>query len=1147
MTAKQGGEPRTFRQWIWAWSLFVCTCLLVFISIPAKAQVLFGSVVGAVTDTTGAAIPDATVLITSLQTNDRRTVQTDRAGIYTISTVAAGTYRVSITKQGFKTFENPSAVVIANTALRVDAQLPVGSRTERVEVSGQAPGALQTDTAEVHSEISAQTLQDLPQATRSYQGIFNLIPGMAPPGGQLTGGTNNPSKSMSYSANGSGQGGSVRIEGVSANAPWGMETSTYVPSVEAIQSVNVVTGSAGAEQGFSAGASVNVQLRSGSNSLHGAFYEYNISNATEARNYFQPAGQPVPHLVDNDVGGWLSGPVIKNKLFFFGGYEGDYLRQGLNGTISVPTATMLSGDLSGSTTPIYDPNTGNPDGTGRTPFLGNIIPANRISPIVQKLIPFFPTPNLPGIENNYNLNQGFTYNLHKIDTKIDYIATSKLRISGRYAYQPYYTVAQPLYGPVLGGSSGGWAAFAAAQAGNYLQHGATLAVSASATYVASPTLIFDATFGVSRAHQLLYPTEANVRYGADVLGIPGVNVGALPWSGGMPQFTISGYGGPTFGESYPPLEYSDPVFEYTVNVTKVKGSHSIRAGVDLKRQHFNHHEHFPDSFTFSGGVTALNGGASPTPYNSVADFLLGLPQAMTNSYLNEMILIREWDFDLYARDQWQMTHKLTVNYGLRWEHYPVPTSPNGSIAFNNLQIDPNSPTLEICGQGGVPSNCGMRVSWKEFAPSLGIAYRPTNSSVVRAGYALSPSQYSETLQSVLGYPAITQNFYSGANSNLPAGSLTTGIPVPPAPDISAGTIPIPFGTGNANSAAKNYIRGYAQSYNLTYEQNLGGGFVGQVGYVGTHVINDNASSAFQTDINYGQLGGGPASQPFSKFGIFGPLAINGCGCSPPNNHQPWDKYNSLQTSLKKQFTNGFAMQLAYTWSKDMEGGILQSNFNYGNSVGRIEIPQYQSLNTSVTDLDRTNNFVVSTTYQLPFGSKKPFVNHGIGATVLGGWTVNGIFYHVSGLPFSVLADGTSCNCPGSNQRANRVKASVAKVGDGLNGNAYFDPTAFAPVTTAVFGTNGYNSLRGPGATNLDASVFRDFHIYERLSVQFRAEAFNVTNTPHFGNPGSNVAAVSYNPDGSIANLNGFSQITSLNPLGRITDPRYMRLGVRFSF
>jgi hypothetical protein len=1149
MTAKQSGEPRTLRQWVGAWSLFTCICLLGFISVPAKAQVLYGSVVGAVTDASGAAVPDATVLITSLQTNDKRSVQTDRSGIYTISTVAAGTYRVSISKHGFKTFENPGAVVLANTALRVDAQLPVGAVTETVEVTGQAAGALQTDTAEVHSEISAQTLQDLPQATRTYQGIFNLIPGMSPPGGQLTGGTNNPSKSMTYSANGSGQGGSVRIEGVSANSPWGMETSTYVPSVEAIQSVNVVTGSAGAEQGFSAGSSVNVQLRSGSNRLHGAFYEYNITNATEAHNFFQPAGQAVPHLVDNDVGGWASGPVIKNKLFFFGGYEGDYLKQGLNGTISVPTAQMLSGDLSGSPTPIYDPNTGNADGTGRTPFPGNIIPANRISPIVQKLIPFFPTPNLPGIENNYNLNQGFEYNLHKIDTKIDYNATSKLRVSGRFAYQPFYTVAQPLYGPVLGGSSGSWPAFAAAQAGNYLQHGATLAVSASATYVASPTLIFDATFGVTRAHQLLFPTEANVKYGADVLGIPGVNLGPLPWSGGMPAFGIGGYGnGATFGESYPPLEYSDPVFEYTVNVTKIKGSHSIRAGVDLKNQHFNHHEHFPDSFTFSGGVTSLNGGPnSPTPYNGVADFLLGLPQSMQSSFLSQAITIREWDYDLYARDQWQMTRKLTVNYGLRWEHYAVPTSPNGSIAYNNLVSDPTNDTLQICGQGGISSTCGMQVSWKTFAPTAGLAYRPTNSSVIRAGYALSPAQYSEALQAILGYPSITQSSYPGANSYLPAGSLTTGIPITPPPDISAGTIPIPFGTGNANSAAKNYVRGYAQSYNLTFQQNLGGGFVGQVGYVGTHVINNTGSTSAFTDINYGQLGGGVASQPFAKYGIFGPLGIIGCGCSPPNNHQPWDKYNSLQASLQKQFTKGLAMQLAYTWSKDMEGGIPASNYNYGNSVGRIEIPQYQNLNTSVSDGDRTNNLDISTTYELPLGRNKTFVNHGIGAAVLGGWTLNGVFFHVSGLPFSVLADGTSCNCPGSTQRANQMTSHVAKVGDGLNGNAYFDPTAFAPVNTVSFGTANYNSLRGPGATNLDASVFRDFHIYERLNMQFRAEAFNVTNTPHFGNPGSNTGAAIYNPDGSIASLGGFSQITSLNPLGRLIDPRYMRFGVRFSF
>jgi len=1129
MTAKRSGE--SLRQWICAWSLFVC--LLVFVSIPARAQVLFGSVVGAVTDPTGAAIPDATVLITSLETNDKRTVQTDRAGIYTISTVAAGTYRVSISKQGFQTLENPSAVVLANAALRVDAQLPVGSVSQRVEVSGQTAAVLQTDTAEVHTEISAQTLQDLPQATRTYQGVFNLIPGMTPPGGQLTGGTNNPSKSMSFSANGTDSSGqNVRIEGVGANAPWGNNATTYVPSVEAIQTVNVVTGSAGAEQGLSPGVSVNVQLRSGSNSLHGAFYEYNITTATEARNYFQPAGQAVPHLVDNTVGGWASGPIIKNKLFFFGGYEGDYLRQGLNGTISVPTAALLTGDLSGSTTPIYDPNTGNADGTGRTPFPGNIIPADRISPIVQKLIPFFPKPNLPGITNNYNLNQGNSYNLHKIDTKIDYVATSKLRVSGRYAYQPYNSVQQPLYGPVLGGASDGWPAFAAAQAGNFKEHGATLAVSASATYVASPTLIFDATFGVTRSHQLLFPTQANVRYGADVLGIPGTNVGPLPWSGGMPDFTISGYGGPTFGYSYPPLEYTDPVFEYTANVTKVKGSHSIRAGVDFRNLHFNHNERFGDSFTFSGGVTALNGGpASPNTYNAVGDFLLGLPSDMTNSFQTHQIVIREWDYDLYVRDLWQVTHKLTVNYGVRWEHYPVPTSPNGSWTYNNLESNINNPTISICGKGGNSSNCGMKVSGKLFAPSFGIAYRPTNSSVVRAGYALSPIQNSMALPQILSYPSITSSDYSGANSFVPAGSLSTGLPIFPPPDLNAGTIPLPPGIGGIRTPAKNYVRGYAQSYNLTFQQNLGGGFVGQLGYVGTHVVNNNGGFSY-TELNYGQLGGGHASQPLFPLGITSSLRGYGHG------NLPFDKYNSLQASLQKQFTNGLAMQLAYTWSKDIEGGDIN---------GRIVIPQFQALNKSVTDYDRTNNFIVSTTYQLPFGSNKAFVNHGIGAAVLGGWTLNGVFYHVSGLPFSVSAGGSSCNCPRNTVRANQVKSRVAKVGDGLNGNAYFDPTAFAPVTTVSFGTAGYNTLRGPGATNLDASVFRDFHIYERLSVQFRAEAFNVTNTPHFGNPSGDITAVNYNPDGSIASLNGFSQVTSLSPLGRLIDPRYMRFGVRFSF
>lgn len=1137
----EGCRTHKLRLLILAWTISVL--LPALISNPAVAQVLFGSLVGTVTDKSGAAVPNATVEITETQTNDTRTVQTDAGGLYTVSTVPAGTYRVNISKEGFQRFETVSVGVTANTVVRVDAQLQVGTVSQTVEVQGAAAAQLQTDTADVHSEISNHALENVPQATRSYQGILNQVPGMVPPGGQLSGGTNNPSKSMQFAANGTGvQGPNVRIEGVSATNAWVQQYTSFVPSVEAIQSINVVTNSPDAEQGLSGGPSVTVQLKSGSNGVHGAFYEYNINNATEARSYFPP--RTAAHLVDNDTGGWISGPIIPNKLFYFAGYEGDFIHQGYSGTISVPTPQMLSGDFSGSPTPIYDPSTGKADGSGKTPFPNNKIPSSRISSAVKIMIPYVPPPNtnLTGIVNNYAVSQATIYNLHKIDTKIDYQATSKLRVSGRYGYQPYYNVQNPLFGQFLGGSSGGWpGVFAQNGAGNYLQNGATLAVSGSATYVVSPTLVLDATFGVTQAHQLLFPTNTNTKVGLDVLGIPGTNIGALPWSGGMPDFDIQGYPSSTsttFGYSYPPLEYKDPVFEYTANVTKIKGSHNIRVGEDIVRLHMNHKEVRNTVFQFTGGVTSIPGGASPDDYHGVADFLLGLPQTTNNWFqpVQPYITLREWNFAVYARDQWQASHKLTINYGIRWEYYPVPTQANRGIQYNNLLSDINNPTMELCGVGGNPGDCGIKVSKTLFAPSLGIAYRATDNTVVRAGYALSPTQVEMGNSGTQAFPATVEAVYNGANSYLPASStLATGFPVIPNPvPNSSGNVPIPYGAGNVNTLPKNFRRGYIQSYNLNVQRSFAGGFVAQAGYVGTHVVNQNGTVNF----NYGQLGGGTASQPLSIYGITGAITA----FEPAN----YDIYNAFQATLEKRFTNGLSMNVAYTWSKDMQGGATAALPSGGAG---IEIPQYYYRNRSVTPVDRTHNFIVSSMYQLPLGRNKQFLNHGIGAAVLGGWTLNGVFYHLSGLPFSVTASGASCNCPTSisTQQANQVKTHVAKVGRGLNGQAYFDPTAFAPVTTATFGTASFLSLRGPGATNFDASVFRDFHILERLNMQFRAESFNVTNTPHFANPGASVSSVSYNANGSISNLNGFSQITAVNPLGRLLDPRYFRFGVRFTF
>jgi hypothetical protein len=1115
------------------------------------AQGTFGSLVGNVTDASGGAVPGASVKITLTSTNDSRTVQTDAAGGYTVATVIPGTYKVEVSQQGFRTFVADDILVNQNNVVRVDAQLQVGAQTERVEVTTTASAALQTERADIHAEIATAALLELPQANRTYEGLLELIPGTAPPAGQLSGGTNNPSKSMTFAFNGTGtSGGTVRIEGINAINPWNTSAQSVVPSVEAIQNVNVATNANDAEQGLAGGASVNVMLKSGSNETHGGAYEYNTISKFEANNFFSNAsGLPKPpHLVDNDLGGFAGGHIIRNKLFYFGSYEGDFSHSANSGVLSLPNAANLGGNMSGSSNPIYDPNTGNPDGTGKTPFPGNIIPTSRIDPVSLKIIPNIPATNVGGpgaVINNFYINDANVYNLHKIDAKLDYNVTSKLRLSGRFAYQPYYNFQQPIYGETLGGTS----AFSTAGAGNYIQHGAGLAVSGSGSYVISPTFVIDASWGKTSTHQILLPNLANTRYGLDVLGIPGTNNGPLPWTGGVPNFAISNF--VTMGASYPALEYIQPIYEYTANATKIKGSHTIRFGGDASFQHPRHIEDRNNTFTFNGSATILNGGPGANPYNALSDFLLGDFYEGTNwlQVLQPYLTMRTWEWAFYVRDQWHVSPKLTVNYGVRWEYYPVPTrdasmnAPNsvaptglGSTGNGLYFLNMQNATVEVCGAGGIPTNCGISVSHKLFAPSVGIAYRPTEKFVIRAGYALNPSQYNMGMSQMQAYPGEVQLDEVAVNPYAYVGQLHTGLPQILAVQGTNSVYPILKNTGNltAVNSQKNYVRGYVESYNFTVQRELPGDMIGSIGYVGTHAVHLQVA----VPLNYGQLGGGTASQPLAflpdySTGITSPL--------------PWgaDKYNSLQATINKRFSKGLQFQAAYTYSKDI--GMSTS----------IVIPQYINRDYYQTSLDRTHHIVISAAYELPFGKGQQMVNHGVGAMILGGWSLNGKFNHYSGTPFTVSAASSSCNCPANSQTANLIATGkVALTGSGVSGlnttatsvqNAYFNPLAYAPVTTATFGTGGFDQIRGPGNNNMDMSIFRTFRITERFKTQIRAESFNITNSPHFNNPGANVSNMSLNPDGSIKNLGGFGQITSTNPLGRLLDQRYFRFGFRFLF
>ena len=1077
--------------------------MLLALGRTAVAQTLYGSIVGNVSDSNGALIQGADVSVTQLETNESRQTTTNADGGYTLSTVAAGTYAVTISRQGFGTFKTSNIRVDLNTQVRVDAALSPGSTSQSVTVNSEA-AQLQTDSSDVHSEVSSQSLEELPQPTRTYEGVIGLLPGVAPPAAS-SGGTNNPMRSMEIQSNGtSASGTNVRVDGVSATNPWVQFYSTAVPSTDAIQTVNVVTASSGADEGMVNGAAVNVQIKTGTNQLHGSAYEYHIDNLLKARPFFLPSGNTLPKLIDNDLGATVGGPILRDKLFFFGSYEGDFLHQGNTNIVTVPTAAIRAGIMTDSANPIYDPATGNADGTGRTPFAGNTIPTGRIDPIAQKIVALIPQPNLPGDANNYYVNTPVYYKLQKIDTKLDWTATSKFSMFARFSDYPYNETQATIFGPVLSGGN------------NANQNGNIYAASVSATYVATPNFVISGLFGLTHSSQNLSPPGTSQRYGSDVLGIPGTNLGNLPEAGGFPQFNVNSYSG--YGYAYPALVYNDPVFEYAANATWIKGRHTIRFGFDISQQHMNHIEISPTQFTFTGGLTSLNGGPSANQFNSFADFLLGLPNNDTNSVQTiPQVTLRTWQYSPYVSDQWQISRKLTLAIGTGWEYYPVPTRASGGIEFYNF--DNNQ--YELCGQGGIARDCGITVQKTLFSPRVGLAYRPMESLVIRAGYSLNPEQINMFRDGLYSYPIDLTGNYSAQNSYSAVTTLEQGIPTLTTPTAVNGVLSLPAGATFVTDP-KHFIRGYTQSYNLTGEQDLGKGWLAQLGYVGTHSVHQHT----RYNVNYGLPGQGAASQPFNNgtrgTGITGAETVI----------EPYESmiYNSLQSTLGHRFANGYQVGVSYTWSRWI-GTCCDSN---ADGQPEIPIPQYFHLNRALMPGDRTNNVQISGIAQLPFGANKTFLTHGIGAAIAGGWQLNTIVSFYSGSPFSITADGTSLNAPGSQQRADQVKPYV-QILHGHGSNPYFDPTAFAPVNQARFGTASFDSVRGPGFANGDVGLFRDFRIRERLTAQGRIEVLNVTNTPHFANPDGNIA------DGS------FDTITSTNPGSRTSDERYVRLGFKMTF
>lgn len=1101
---------------------------LVLFGSWANAQVLYGSVVGSVSDPSGAVVPAVNLTLTESQTGISHRAKTNSAGYYSFADLPLGTYTVMVGHSGFRDFTQQGISVLPNSIVRVNVQLRMGDVAETVEVSGAA-AQLQTDSAQVQQDITSQEYAFLPQPTYNYQAALVSNAGVGPPGFCCGGGTNNPGRNMSIEANGTSWSDTdVRIEGVSAVNPWVQMLSTLSPSVHAIENVNMVTAGSGADQTLAGGTTVNVTLKSGTNAFHGDLYWNNENSGTKARPYFQPVGTRIPLFIDNNFGGDFGGPIIRKKLFFFVSYEQDITRNGGGTFGTVPTDAVRQGIFTGLGTPIFDPATGDANGNGKTEFLNDIIPASRIPAPIQQLVALIPEPNVTttggSYANNYFGPHPNNYGLKNLSVKVDWNLNQALKITGRISYEPYQNTQVPLFGPILGD-----AGTTPNQHGNMF--GNTIAV----TYVVRPNLIIDGSFGLTRTNQLLVPIDDNVKYGADILHIPGVNLSPLPAGGGLPTFNISGYQG--YGYGYPYLQYLDPVFQYSANTTWVKGPHTLKFGVNVSQQHMNHIENNNDYFNFNGGATASPTGPTPNPFNSYADFLLGAAQGEGNSYLNfGQITLRNWEYALYASDKWDLNKKLTVNYGLGWVYFPIPKHANHGI--ENFVPTPNQDAgvYKVCGEGGIPVDCGIKASKHLFQPSLGFAFRPQSSLVVRGGYALKWEQQDIGRNGLYGFP---EDLLYQASSTTPfnvSTYVTQGIPITKPVPINTGYLPISsiYGTWPA-AIPLNLKRGYVQNYNFTVEKSIADSWIARIGYVGTHTVHQLGRS----NGSYGTVGGGTASEQY----------INTLGTAGFEYILPQEAmhYNALQANLQHRFKDGYLIDANYTWSKWM--GVCCDDHGDGNPA--IAIPQYFHLNYAVMPADITHSFHLRGVADLPFGNGRKFLNGRVGSAIAGGWKTTLIFTAHTGQPFTVTDNGVSLNAPFNQQTADRVKTHVAI---NHNPNLWFDPTAFAPVTAVRFGTSGFDSVRGPGLIDADVGILRDFKIGERYNLEFRAEAFNLTNTPHFGLPNANVDAVQYgtNPDGTpnynnITNLNGFGEITSVNPEGRPTDERNFRLGLKLMF
>jgi len=1043
-----------------------------------------GQIQGTVTDTSGAAVPGATVTATAVATNRTSNTATNDEGTYVFPSLPIGQYTIQVEMQGFRASLHSGITLSVQQVAVVNVRLEVGAVSERVQVTAAAP-LLDTQQANQGQVIDSKRIVGLPLNGRDYVQLALLSEGtVAPVANSRFGG---------FSANGQRVAeNNYMVNGLDNNemeiAAQGLQAEVVKPIVDAVEEFKVQTNGYSAEFGKAAGGVLNLRTRSGTNQFRGSAWEFFRNEKLDARDFFNRALQPKAPFKRNQFGGTIGGPLIHNKLFFFEALEFQRRRESASEVSTLPTMKMRQGDLSELSKPIFDPATFDPATGTRQPFPGNIIPADRIDPVARQVVALIPPAQNGNLSRNFTFVSPRGFDSFKDDARFDYSYREKDNFAWTFDWNQQEDLPAPAFPGPLGGRLNRTA---------ITFHGILTSVQWS--HVFTPAFIAVTKVGWNRRYTDNQPAISQNLNGQ--IGLRGVN----QVNPGIAQFNVTGLS-TLGGVAFTPNLTQSQNRELVSDLTALKSKHQFKFGFSVQwlQSFLTNPQQAIGDFSFNGNFTRNPKGNLGG--NGFADFLLGIPvnaTVTTGVFMN----LRTRYHGAYVQDTWKLTPKLTLNYGLRYELFlPWVDKKNGLANFDPNLINAPRVTLIVAQNG--PSRVSrslIAAETKDFAPRFGLAYDVGHNTVVRAAYGifygtLEPSGGGQFLETNL--PFKFSSLITTDNIN-PAFTLAQGVPNVLTPKNAASPV--------LSSFQRDFDFLYSQQWNFNIQHTFARDWLFQIGYFGSAAHH----LPLRLDLNQPPPGPGNinARRPFKSV-IFPGTDLVISPLAGFNSHEFTgnNSYNSLQAKVEKRFSGGFTLLSSYLFSRNI-GDTCGLDTASGSAPGcAVQNVHNLRAERGLESEQQKHRFVASYLYDLPFGRGRYFGrswNRAIDA-VLGGWSTMGMITYASGLPFTITSAGDPANVGGPNTsvRANLVGNPARPAGVDML-DEFFNTAAFAPSAPFTFGNLGRNTLTGPGLTDWDFGMFKLFSITEKVNTEFRFEAFNFTNTPNFGMPGNVVGTPNF--------------------------------------